>query len=245
MAGINQDEYQNTRTILVNLETAQINNEDVVVGACIKLCSQNLLRHWNWRINLESEQLVKLLIEVVFLIPNALFDAICMNKCNSPGINGELVLEIVEELVKLLQDMVVPVLPSPLPTQTHSFCLNPNNVRTVFPDQGDNFPITHPLQLMLDDILELKEYLEEEDINNNLMPHAHLLLPMCNDIRTMCNIYSHFVSLVWKRTNSNGNFNHTQNELARHRTYTLIRNDPQCMLTEFLNKYEAEFGPVS
>jgi hypothetical protein len=77
------------------------------------------------------------------------------------------------------------------------------------------------------------------------MPQAQLLLPMCNDMSTMCNIYLHFVSLVWQRTNSNRNFNPAENELAWSRTFALVHNEPQCLLKDFLDMFEAEFGPAS
>jgi hypothetical protein len=142
--------------------------------------------------------------------------------------------------------MVVPVQPSPLPTLTHTFSFTPDDVvGAVFPVQGFNYPIAHPLEIMLDDILELKAYLvEDDDLHENFLPQARLLLPMCNDMSAMCNIYLQFVSLVWQRANSNGNFNPAEYELARRRTFTLVHNEPQCLLRDFLDKYKAEFGPA-
>jgi hypothetical protein len=104
MEETNEDKNEYTTTIVVDQETTQINNEDVAVGACIKLCSQHSMRHWNWRVNLESRQLIQSLLVVMSVIPNALFEAICIQKCNLPGIDGKVPLEIIEELVcKLLQ----------------------------------------------------------------------------------------------------------------------------------------------
>ena len=204
------------------------------------------MRHWNWRVNLESRQLIQSLLVVMSVIPNALFEAICIQKCNLPGIDGKVPLKIIEELVKLLQEMVVPVQPSPLPTLTHTFSFAPDDVvGAVFLVQGFNYPIAHPLEIMLDDIMELKAYLvEDDDLHEDFMPQAQLLLPMCDDMRTMCDIYLHFVSLVWQRTNSNGNFNPAENELAHSRTFAIVHNEPQCLLRDFLDKYKAEFGPA-
>ena len=145
MEETNEDKNEDTTTIVVDLETTQINNEDVVVGACIKLCSQHSMRYWNWRVNLESRQLIQSLLVVMSVIPNALFEAICIQKCNLPGIDGKLPLEIIEELVKLLQEMVVPVQPSPLPTLTHTFSFTPDDVvGAVFRFKDSTIPsLTH------------------------------------------------------------------------------------------------------
>jgi hypothetical protein len=103
------------------------------------------MRHWNWRVNLESRQLIQSLLVVMSVIPNALFEAICIQKCNIPGIDGKLPLEIIEELVKLLQEMVVPVQPSPLPTLTHTFSFTPDDVvGAVFRFKDSTIPLlTH------------------------------------------------------------------------------------------------------
>jgi|FrelakmetLWP11LW_1041352.scaffolds.fasta_scaffold09143_1 hypothetical protein len=240
---MSQEEYQDTRTICVDFETTQVNGESRVVGASVKLCSLDLHRHWTWKVNLESEQLIQLLLEVISSLPSALFLAIYVKKFNVPETDGNLLVETFEELVSLLREMAVPVPLLLPPTQTHAFSLSPLAVGAVFPDDGDNHPITHPIALMLDDLAELKDYLEDEDSDKNFIHQARLLLPMCNDMRTMCNIYLHFVSLVWQRTNANGYFDMAANEIARRRTQEKIQSGEQCLLTEFLNMYEIEFEP--
>jgi hypothetical protein len=246
MAEINPHEQDDNRIIFVDFETSQDHDDTVVIGAVIKLCSLNLHRHWAWRVNIvESLVFIRMLLSVVSLIPEALFTAICINKRNEPNIDGRLIIDMISELLEMLNNLAFIVPPPPLPTQIHVIPLTPQAANGAeFPEDGSHSPVTMQLQLMISDLVEIKEHLEDRTLNDEFMTQTYMFLGVCGNVRTMCEIYLYFVYLVWQRTNLNGDFNHAEVEIARRRTYSSIQDDSHCLLTEFINMYEAQFGPI-
>ena len=211
------DNDETTQKIIVHIETNQINGETKVAGAVIKLCTQHSWRHWTWRVNLQLFPLFQAMLSFVTIISDCVFEAVYINKQNLPNIDGQLIINILDDLLKILieEEKNAFILPPTFPVQTYTYALTANmQNNAVFP-QGSNSPISLPLDMIKDDFVGIKDYLEDRQLNAAFHEQVSELCDSCNAVRTMCNIYFNFVYLIWQRTNLNGHFDQGDNELAR------------------------------
>lgn len=256
------DDSVDRRKIFANLYTVKINDQDIVKGASIQLCTPDLREHWDWAVEKEDLDYFMDLNTLITMIAENLFTAICVNKArcldeNGDMVNGLFLMEFLNTLTyklydenfthsidgTMLQNSHLFDVKGPN-VQTHTFSFVPSAFVGVFPP-GENSPKSYGNGCLVDFLPEMCEGLQENTFDEEFMEKIRDMLQMCDNIKTVLTVFFDFVYRVWAISDLNGGGLNLGNvETARRRTVDRIQNDRGKFWDGFNNKFRDYFGNV-